>query len=155
MRILAAVSCTLMLAGCAAWSPYQERPQVNITSFNLASQSTGTGPRFVIGVQVVNPNRASLPLRGMSYAVEIGGRRILSGAAAGLPEVPPYGSADFVIEAGADLLGSARLLSDLLSGQRDGDVIDYTFRARLDVGGLMRDVRIVESGSFDMARDRR
>lgn len=144
MRTLLVVACTMMLAGCAALSPYVEQPQVNITSFDIAPQRVGAAPRFLIGVQVVNPNRAGLPLRGMSYSVEIDRTRVLSGAIADLPTIPAYGSADFVIEATPDLLGSARVIAELASGRSES--VGYTFRARLDVGGLMPNINIEQSG---------
>jgi LEA14-like dessication related protein len=137
-----------LLAGCAGMQSGYETPQVNITSFALSPEFTALTPRFNIGVQVINPNRNALPLRGMSYGVEIEGHRILSGATPDLPRVPGYGSADFVIEASPDLLGGMRLFSDLMAGQRQG--LNYTFRARLDVGRIMPIIDVVESGQFNM-----
>jgi len=139
----------LLLAGCATLSPYPERPSVSVTSFALAPESTGLAPRFRVGLQVVNPNRRELPLVGMSYSLELEGTRILSGAAADLPVVPAYGSADFTVDLSPDLLGSARLLSDLMGRQRDR--LDYSFTARLDVGGWMPDIRVEQVGQINLA----
>ena len=136
-----------MLVGCAGLQRGYETPQVNITSFALAPDSVGMAPRFIIGVQVINPNSRALPLKGMSYGVEIEGHRVLSGATPDLPRVPGYGMADFVIEASPDLLGSVRLLTDLFATQRDG--LDYTFKARLDVGGMLPFINIEETGHFN------
>jgi LEA14-like dessication related protein len=143
-----ALMTLLVLTGCAGWQRGYETPQVNITSFALAPDSTGLAPRFNIGVQVINPNRNALPLRGMSYGVEIEGHRILSGATADLPRVAGYSSADIVIQASPDLFGGMRLLSDLMAGQRQG--LNYTFRAKLDVGRVMPMINVVESGQFNM-----
>ncbi len=139
----------LVVAGCATLSPYPERPTVSVTSFALAPDSTGLTPRFRVGLNVVNPNRRDLPLVGMSYAVELEGTRILSGAAANLPVVPAYGSADFTIDLTPDLLGSARLLSDLMGRQREQ--LDYRFSARLDVGGWTPDIRVEQAGRLSLA----
>lgn len=137
----------LLLAGCSGLPGY-EQPEVNITSFALAPGSTGLAPRFNIGVQVINPNRMALPLRGMSYGVEIEGNRILSGATPDLPTVPAYDTAEFVIEASPDLIGSARLLSELFARQRS--TLAYTFNARIDTGGLLPSINVVEAGSFGL-----
>ncbi len=146
---MAVIGLCLVLVGCASLSPYQERPQVNITSFTTSPQTGTVAPRFLIGVQVINPNRSRLPLRGMSYSVEIEGTRILSGVANDLPEVPAYGSADFIIEATPDLFGSARVLADIFGGRRER--IDYNFRARLDVGRWMPDLVVEERGSVRLS----
>ncbi|MGY6554173.1 MAG: LEA type 2 family protein [Wenzhouxiangella sp.] len=141
--------CASLLVGCASLSPYPETPSVSVTSFTLAPDSTGLAPRFRVGLNVVNPNRRDLPLVGMSYAFELEGTRILSGAASDLPVVPAYGSADFTIDLTPDLLGSARLFSDLMGRQRDQ--LDYRFTARLDVGGWMPDIRVEQAGRLSLS----
>ncbi|WP_428625126.1 LEA type 2 family protein [Sedimenticola sp.] len=144
--------CILMLTGCASLSPGYEKPQVNITSFAVSPDSVGHVPRFNIGLQVINPNRTALSLKGMSYSLEVEGNRVLSGAKGDLPTVPPYGMADFTIEASTDLFGSVRLLGDLFSRQRDS--FGFTFKARLDVGGVWPFVNVEESGQFTLPSGR-
>lgn len=139
------------LAGCQVLGSY-ERPDVNITSFNLAPRSSGAAPQFDIGIQIINPNSRPLPLRGISYALEIEGQRILSGAKPDLPQIPAYGSAEFIIQASPDLIGSARLIADLFGRQRDS--LGFTFRATLDPGAIMPSIRIEESGRFNLGTAR-
>lgn len=137
---------SLLLAGCASLTPGYEKPQINVTSVTVAPESAGLTPRFNIGIRVINPNRIALPLKGMVYALEVEGHRVLSGATADLPRVPAYGMADFMIEASPDLLGSARLLGDLFARQRDA--FNYTFKGRFDVGSRLPFIHFDESGHF-------
>ena len=146
LKSAAALLLLVLLGACASWFPSYEKPQVNITSFALAPESTGGAPTFIIGLQVVNPNRSALPLKGMSYSVEVEDQRILTGAEPNLPEVPGYGTAEFTIKAAPDLLGSARLINQLLSGQRYK--LHYLFRARFDVGRLLPYITLEEEGEF-------
>lgn len=139
---------TLSLAACAGLSSNYEKPQVNVTSITLAPDVSGVAPRFNIGLQVINPNRSALPLVGMNYSVEVEGNRILSGAEPNLPRIEGYSSADIVIQASPDLLGSARLINQLLSGQRDK--LNYLFKARFDVGSLMPYINIEEEGILSL-----
>lgn len=155
MKFLRYMSVLLLvgfMSACASLSPSYEKPQVNITSFSLAPQSNGLAPRFIIGLQVINPNRDSLSLKGMSYSVEVENNRILSGATADLPEVAGYGMADFTIQASPDLLGGARLINQLLNGQNDS--LDYTFKAKLDVGALIPFIHIEERGKLSLSETR-
>lgn len=137
-----------LLAGCAGLTPSYEKPEVNITSVSLAPQSEFATPTFVIGLQVINPNRHDLPLYGMTYSLEVDDHRILSGAEPDLPRIPGYGTAEFTIKASPDLFGSARLLNQLLSGQQSS--LNYRFKARLDVGKLLPFITIEESGEFGL-----
>jgi len=144
--------CTLgllLLNSCSSIAPGNERLQVNLTSFALSPDSPG-GPRFNIGLQVVNPNRDPIRLAGIAYSIEVQGNRILSGAQNDLPVIQGYSSADIVIEASPNLLGGARLIADLLRGPGDG--LDYTFKAKLDPGRLLPDISIEESGRFNLQR---
>lgn len=147
---LVLIVVTVLLSACASWYPSYEEPQVNITSFSLAPESTGVSPTFLIGLQVINPNRNALPLKGMSYSVEVEDQRILSGAEPDLPRVPGYGTAEFTIRATPDLIGSARLINQLLSGQRDK--LHYRFIAKFDVGRLLPFITLEEEGEFGFGK---
>lgn len=142
------LSVLLLPAACGSLTPGFQQPQVSVTSFALAPQSSGLAPHFNIGLRVTNPNRIALPLRGISYEVEVEGNRVLNGASPDLPTVGAYDSADFVIEAAPDLFGGARLLADLMTRQRSS--LGFTFRARIDTGSLLPAIRVEETGSFGL-----
>lgn len=148
LNYLLFIGVAFFLSSCASLSPQFEQPQVSITSFQLAPQSTGPVPTFLVGLKVINPNRDALPINGMSYSVDIDGHRILSGAEPELPRVPGYGTVEFTIKATPDLLGSARLISQALNGNKDS--FKYDFKARLDVGRLLPFITIQETGEFSL-----
>lgn len=147
-RFIFLFTMVYFLSACASLTPKFEQPQVNITSFNLAPQSTTSTPTFLVGLQVINPNRQALPLKGMSYSLQVDGVRILSGAEPDLPRVPGYGTEEITIRAVPDLLGSAKLISQLLNNNKSS--FDYQFKARLDVGTLLPFIDIEEAGQFSL-----
>ena len=137
-----------VIAGCALPSR-QEPPHISVTSFSLVPGGNALAPKFNIGLRIVNPNRATLPLQGMAYDRTVDGNRILTGASPNLPRIPGYGTADIIVEASPDLVGGVRLLNDLLGGQRKS--LDYSFHARLDVGRMLPHVEIEESGNLNLS----
>lgn len=139
----------LFLSSCATWSPDYETPHISVTSVDFKPDTEGSSPRFLIGLEVVNPNRQALALKGMSYALEIEGHRILTGAKPDLPVIEAFSAERFIIEASADLLGSTRLIAHLLSGQNRQ--LDYIFMARLDIGRRLPYLRIEEKGQLDLS----
>ncbi len=147
---LFSVTCLFTLvsvfSGCATLSPYVETPAVTVTSFGMAPDGAASGPIFRVGLRVTNPNRIELPLVGMSYRVDIQGQRVLTGATSNLPVVPAYGSADFSVDLAPDLIGSLRLISELMA--QPSDVLRYRYTASLDVGGWRPNIRVEESGEF-------
>lgn len=143
------LTIVMALTACASWLKPYEQPDVNITSFSMAPASDGA-PGFLIGLQVVNPNDRPLPVRGMTYQIDVDGHRIVSGAEPDLPAIAAYSSQEITIRATPDLLGSARLLNDFFSRQRES--LNYTFKARLDINGLLPDITIEESGEFTFSQ---
>lgn len=149
LRMVLALMMMVGLTACASWFKPYEQPDINITSVSLAPASEGA-PELLIGLQVVNPNARTLPIRGVSYHVDIDGQRILSGAESDLPEVAAYSTQDITLRATPNLLGSARLLSEFFGKRRDS--INYTLSARFDLSGLMPDVTIEEIGKFSLSQ---
>jgi hypothetical protein len=65
--------------------------------------------------------------------------------------VPAFDTAEFVIEAGPDLIGGIRLLNQLFARERS--TLDYSFNAGISTG-MMRSIKVVETGSFGIPADR-
>lgn len=144
----------LALAGCAGIrSDEFQEPSVTLESFRIMP-SEGIAPRFLIGLRVINPNRSALDLRGLSYDVELEGRKLLTGVAGNLASIPAFGESTIELQAGVDLLSGLRLFNDLISVP-GRERVNYTFRARLDVGRLSRLVTIEETGELTLVPGQR
>lgn len=135
----------VLLSGCAGLQPGYEEPRLEVTGVRLDPSSRGAVPQFLIGLRVINPNRQSLRLDGISYNLYLQDQRVLSGVARDLPTVAGY--ADQVIEVSATpaLFGSIRLLTELMNTPQV-ESLDYRVEAKLDGGGLRWPVRVEEEG---------
>lgn len=152
-RLILVAAAAMILGGCAGVRPGYERPSLTLDSFR-AIPSDGMTPRFALGLRVVNPNPAPLPLRGMSYNVAIEGHRIVTGVAGDLETVPAYGESVIELQAGIDLISGLRLINDLIQDTRRENV-RYNLKARLDTGGLSRFLVLEEAGELSLASLRR
>ncbi len=146
-RIVCFVLAMLMLAGCASLRPQFQTPVVSVRSVELAP-SEGLSPRFRIHLHVVNPNRSPLPLQGLFYSISLEGHRVLSGVSSELPVIDSWGEGDVVVVATADLLGSIRLISELLSERRQS--LSYELNATLDIGSLVPALKITDRGEISL-----
>ncbi len=138
----------VMFCGCAALQLEYESPTVNVTSFR-ALPSEGVVPRFEIGLHVINPNRTSLNLQGISYGVIIEGHKILTGVANDLPTIEAYGDGYITLNASPNLLSSVRLIADLMN--QPGDTVSYLIDAKLDIGSYRPRIHVREEGNFSLA----
>lgn len=136
-------------SGCAAMRLNYEAPTVSLSSFRILP-SDGMGPRFEIGLHVVNPNSSSLKIQGISYTVIIEGHRILTGVANDLPVIDGYGEGDVLLHATADLLNSISLITGMLKAPRD--TVAYELVAKLDVGGFHPNIYVEKKGDISLPR---
>ncbi len=135
----------LVLTGCAALQPRFESPTVTVSAFRLIPSDT-INPKFEIDLHVINPNSSALNLRGLSYSATIEGHKVLTGVANQLPVIDAYGEGDVSLNASANLLGSFRLLADLMQQQRQG--LKYQLNVKLDVGSFMPAIYVEEKGEI-------
>lgn len=140
----------LLLSSCAGVNPHYDPPTIGINSFKLLPSET-ISPRFEIGLRLVNPNPEPLTLSGIAYTVALEDHRILMGVANNLPTIQAYGEGNITLEATADLLSGAKLLSSLLNSPRSS--VSYTFTAKLDVGRFGPPIHIIEEGLFSPLED--
>ena len=136
---LSAVAC--FATGCATTGVTIEKPgislrNVEVTAVDLDSQT------FVLDFDVVNPNPFPLPIRSVSFGVELEGLSLASGETRSAFTVPAGGDGHFAITVDVDLMRTAPQLMFIV---RDGirREIPYTLE-----GSLAIDVPFVEPVAF-------
>ncbi len=139
------IALFLLISGCATLHPSFETPDVRLISFRLLP-SESLSPRFEIGLHVINPNMAPLPLKGMSYKIYIEGHQLLSGVTNNLSVIEGYSEEDIMLEATADLFSGLQLLSELMAAPRE--TFSYELKAKLDIGSILPSIHINETGEI-------
>ena len=109
IRYLSAMACVCILAGCASTATLVETPQVSlrgvqVTDLDLKSQTV------VLDFDVSNPNPFPLPVRRVSYGVELDGYRFASGETVGEFTVPASSDGAFAISVDLNLMRTAPAL---------------------------------------------
>ena len=136
---------TLFLTACASLTSDLDPPKVSMESFK-ALPSEGGAPRFEIKLRVVNPNKQSLDIAGVSYSVEILGKELITGVANDVPLIEGYSEQIVTLEAGLQMFQLLRLIASL--GSTTAEAIDYRFTAKIDFNGFVPTQRIEEVGEF-------
>jgi hypothetical protein len=137
----------LLLQACATLGPDYEKPTVTLSSFR-ALPAQGGMPTFEIGLHILNPNASAIRLEGIVYTVSIQGHDVVKGVGRDFPVIEGYTEQTVKLTATANLLAGIRLVMDLMN--TPGQDLGYEFEARLDTGGIGRDIRVRESGTFRM-----
>lgn len=101
---LGALAC--FAAGCASTGVLVERPSVSLQNVEVVDVDFD-GQTFVLDFAVSNPNPFPLPVRSVSYGVELEGLRLASGETQSAFTVPAGGDSHFGITVDVDLMRTA------------------------------------------------
>jgi LEA14-like dessication related protein len=102
-------------------------------------------------LSVQNPNAMAIPVRGMSYSLQVAGDDFARGVSPKAFTVPAYGETDVQVEMTTNLAGTLRKLQELLSGDRN--VVDYELAGELDVNLPFADtIPFRNSGEFRLTQ---
>lgn len=142
-HIVVAILAAAVLGGCVSLTADFEQPQVALRSIALRSVN-GLTSDFDIVLNVTNPNRKALSVKGLVYSIRLSGYRLAEGAASDIPRIPAYGEAEVGLSARADLVAGLGVLSELLA--QPATPLEYEFDARLDLGRFYPPVEIRRSG---------
>jgi LEA14-like dessication related protein len=130
-----------LLLGCASTAHLVDAPSVRlsnveVTEIDLSNQT------FLLDFEVSNPNPFPLPVRAISYGVELDGFRFASGETRGEFTVPADGDGSFAISVDVNLMRTApQLLFIVNDGVRRE--IPYALHGRFEV-----DIPLAPSLSF-------
>lgn len=146
--VLLAAAAALATAGCSLFVPKLETPHLTVVSIELGRSSFLT-QHLTVQLRVENPNDRALPVRALSYTLDIAGEEAAHGATHAAFTVPPKGSAQFDMDVTANLAGTLlRLL--LANGGRSGEV-GYRLMGRVELSrGMLRSIPFDERGTFSL-----
>ena len=147
IQSVAVILWLLMLNACATLTSDVDPPKVTMESFRSIASETGT-PRFEIKLRVINPNKQSLDVAGISYSVEIQGKELVSGVTNDVPLVEAYSEEVVTLEAGLQLFQLLRLVTSLATVE--SDALAYRFSAKIDFNGFTPTQRIEETGAISL-----
>ena len=147
-RGIALVGLLLMLAGlagCVSIPSDFKDPGVAVVSITPRLLNSMT-PEFDILLRVSNPNREALEIRGLSYQVRLGDRKVVEGVANELPRIEAFGEEDVTLSARADLFGALDVFTRLMNNPNAP--LDYAFDAEIDIGALYPMVKVSRAGTL-------
>jgi len=132
---------TLAAGGCSLLAPSFEHPTLSVVGVEV-EQASLAEQRFRVRIRVHNPNDRALPVRGLSFRIELGGEEFGSGASANAFSVPPFGEAEFDTVVTTNL---ATTLFKIVPRLRDSaQPLDYRL-----VGKVETDLMFLGSIPFD------
>ncbi len=123
LRTIVFGTLACFIAACASTGVTLEKPGVSLRNVEVRDIDLD-GQTFVLNFDVINPNPIPLPIRSVSYGVELDGFRFASGETQGAFTVPANGDSHFEITVDVDLMRTAPQLMFIV---RDGVYRDIPY----------------------------
>lgn len=149
MRAAWILVVALLLPGCALFVPKFETPKLSIVNVEVVKSDVWE-QRLKVRMRVQNPNDRRLPVKGLSYKVEVDGQAFASGVSGESFVVPALGEAEFDMNVTANM---ASILLKLLTRGSDpaSQKIDYKLTGHISLSeGWLRSIPFQEHGSFKL-----
>jgi LEA14-like dessication related protein len=145
--VLAGVAA-LALGGCAT-ALQLEAPKLSVVSMKMQSADIFS-QRMLVRMRVMNPNSRALPIKGITYRIEVNDAELAEGASNTPFEVPAMGEAEFDVQLTANL---ASALAQFLSRKGSQDKLDYRLVGSVALSsGFLRRIPFDERGSVDLKK---
>ncbi len=137
------------LAGCALFAPKLEAPRLSIVSVSLLKSDLWE-QRLKVRMRVQNPNDRTLPVKGLSYSIDLEGQEFASGVSGASFVVPADGEAEFDMNVTANMAGALFKLFGR-GAEAQTDRIEYRIRGKVSLSeGLLRTVPFEQHGTFNL-----
>jgi LEA14-like dessication related protein len=135
-----------VVAGCA--SQFQlEAPNLSVVSIKLQTADIFS-QRVLVRMRVQNPNARALPIKGITYRIEVNGADLAEGSSSTPFEVPAMGEAEFDAQLTANL---ASALAQFLSRKGSQDKVEYRLVGSVALSsGFLRRIPFDERGSIKL-----
>lgn len=145
IALVAAVNL-LTAAGCASLASL-EPPDVRVTDLRGLSSDGGLEQRFVVGLNVLNPNNRDIEVDGVDFELELNGRRLARGVSSEGFTLPALGEAATTVTVSTSVVSLFGQLLEL--GRQQPDRLEYRIQGKLHLGsGLVRTIPFDRTGSL-------
>ena len=146
VRALPLSAVVLVLTGCSLFIPKLQAPHLSVVGVELQKGALWQ-QKLKVRMHVDNPNDRELPIKGITYTLDVNGQEFAHGESAAAFVVPALGDAEFDMNMTANMAGT---IISLLSHGTD-TAVEYHLVGKISLShGLLRSVPFDQHGTFKL-----
>jgi LEA14-like dessication related protein len=129
-RITLMLCCAVTLTACSFFGGYQETPRVSLVSIQPLEMGL-LEQRYGLQLRILNPNDNEIPVKGLSYSIEINGHEFAYGVSRQPVSIPAFSEALLDVEVVSNLLNVLQQFQEMSS--ENNDSLHYRLRGKLSL----------------------
>jgi LEA14-like dessication related protein len=142
---LAGLLLCCAVPACSLFVPKLETPHLSVVGVDVL-KSDLWHQELRVRMRVQNPNDRALPVKGLTYVLEVEGQEFAHGQSAASFVVPALGEAEFDVSLSANMAG---MLVKLLG--QGSNPIEYHLSGKIALSeGLLRSIPFDQHGTFNL-----
>jgi LEA14-like dessication related protein len=146
MRWICALLLVPPLCGCSLFVPKLEAPALSVVGVQFLKGSDLWHQELKVRLRVQNPNDRSLPIKGLTYELDLDDQEFAHGESGESFVVPALGEAEFDMSVHASLTSLAIKLLGTGANQ-----VQYHIRGNIALSsGLLRHLKFDDQGTFKL-----
>jgi LEA14-like dessication related protein len=136
-----------MLSGCAALQPREERVRVSIADIRPLA-STLMEQRYLVKIRLQNRSKEALKIDGMSFDLDLNGKRFASGVSNQVTSVPGFSESTLEVNLSSTVFGLIKQFNALQ--HRQGGRFDYQISGNLSTPESLLSLPFSEKGEINL-----
>jgi LEA14-like dessication related protein len=137
---------SVALCSCSLFVPKLQAPHLSVVDVEFQKGALWQ-QKLRVRMHVENPNDRELPIKGITYTLDVNGQEFAHGESAASFVVPANGEAEFDMNTTANMAGT--IFSLLQHGT--SSAIDYHLAGKVSLSeGFLRSIPFDEHGSFKL-----
>ena len=129
-KIFLLLCCTATLTACSLFGGYQETPRVSLVSIQPIEMGL-LEQRYGLQLRILNPNDKEIPVKGLSYSIEINGHEFAYGVSRQPVTIPPFSEALLDVEVVSNLLNVLQQFQEMSS--ENSNSLKYRLKGKISL----------------------
>ena len=123
--------CVLTLSACSLFGGFQETPRVSLVSIEPLEMGL-LEQRYALQLRIMNPNDEVIPMKGLSYSIDINGHEFAYGVSRQPVSIPPFSEAVLDVEVVSNLLNVMRQFQEM--SDENSESLKYRLSGKISLG---------------------
>ena len=134
-RAILLLYCAATLTACSFFGGYEEIPRVSLVSIQPLEMGL-LEQRYGLQLRIMNPNDETIPMKGLSYSIDINDHEFAYGVSRQPISIPPFSEALLDVEVVSNLLNVLRQFQEMSDATNES--LNYRLSGKISLGKRLR-----------------